>query len=275
MQGLFAPCEVYLSSSLTPYLLEEVVDLLPAQATTHRIAKPTYFRWVNRKGVQLFPSASCLFWFEAHSQDYPRAKSVITIIITSITKPVVGKRVSRNALHSPVSYADSVRTVHSISANLMLYISTWDCSKGTHACRMCLSFKLAGNSTIFIMFSQVYGKVNHTRWFSDFTIWFSITSSYVFFSFLYYYYSSFFLIEGNDGATSNCKGMKKSTFFAQVLVFYSGGSIWALHPNVMLNKVHREVHHCQNVSIISILKLCLKLFLFFFSQVPCCIAVPN
>lgn len=48
-KGLFAPCEVYLSSSLTPYLLEEVVDLLPVQATTHRIDKPTYFRFATSR----------------------------------------------------------------------------------------------------------------------------------------------------------------------------------------------------------------------------------
>ncbi|KAL3209295.1 hypothetical protein MRX96_009286 [Rhipicephalus microplus] len=48
-KGLFAPCEVYLSSSLTPYLLDEVVDLLPGQATTHHVVKPTYFRFATSR----------------------------------------------------------------------------------------------------------------------------------------------------------------------------------------------------------------------------------
>ncbi|XP_077500137.1 post-GPI attachment to proteins factor 6-like isoform X3 [Amblyomma americanum] len=48
-KDLFSPCEVYLSSSLTPYLLDGVVDILPGQPTAHSIDKPTYFRFATSR----------------------------------------------------------------------------------------------------------------------------------------------------------------------------------------------------------------------------------
>ncbi|XP_077549875.1 transmembrane protein 8B-like [Haemaphysalis longicornis] len=48
-KDLFSPCEVFLSSSLTPYLLPEVIDLLPTQATSLRLVRPTYFRFASSR----------------------------------------------------------------------------------------------------------------------------------------------------------------------------------------------------------------------------------
>ncbi|XP_077548473.1 post-GPI attachment to proteins factor 6-like [Haemaphysalis longicornis] len=48
-KDLFSPCEVFLSSSLTPYLLPEVIDLLPTQATSLRLVRPTYLRFASSR----------------------------------------------------------------------------------------------------------------------------------------------------------------------------------------------------------------------------------
>lgn len=48
-KDLFSPCEVFLSSSLTPYLLPGVIDLLPGQASSLRIVRPTYFRFASSR----------------------------------------------------------------------------------------------------------------------------------------------------------------------------------------------------------------------------------
>ncbi|KAM7286844.1 transmembrane protein 8B isoform X2 [Ixodes scapularis] len=44
-KDLFAPCKVFLSSTLSTYQLDGVTDLLLNQSTAHRVAQPTYFRF--------------------------------------------------------------------------------------------------------------------------------------------------------------------------------------------------------------------------------------